>query len=344
MQQPDGNNDGPLARIVDLSHQTRSPGHGEEAGHDERLAQVVGEGHLPDGGEDPAHHAQAARGQQDQAAGVGQGDEDRIGGHDLGPTAGGLNARSSRDLAPFQQAQNRQNDAADRDQGQIDVGRHAAVEEAGLEQAQAQHHQRHGREDVAEQAHALQEAPGLEVLDQAGGPAAAIGGDAGGHGALGQAQGFVAQGVGQGGGAVGRHPQGCGLHGRQPQGGGSAEQDQGARRHGAHQHDEQAGPGVEQQDVAVPEGGAVDQAEQGQPEQPPPQQPPARLVPAFAADQKDRHAEQHGEQGDELLMEEDLDRPVGHGRGADQGKGRLLGRHGRIHGQGESRGVDRQDA
>ncbi|MNE19929.1 hypothetical protein D3C80_1130290 [compost metagenome] len=88
----------------------------------------------------------------------------------------------------------------------------------------------------------------------------------------------------------------------------------------------------------------MDQAEQGQPEQPPPQQPPARLVAALAADQKDRYAEQHGKQGDELLMEEDLDRPVGHGRGADQGEGRLFRRHGRIHGQGESRGVDRQDA
>ncbi|MNV62506.1 hypothetical protein D3C71_1550540 [compost metagenome] len=88
----------------------------------------------------------------------------------------------------------------------------------------------------------------------------------------------------------------------------------------------------------------MNQAEQGQPQQATTQHPLACLVAAFAADQKDRHAEQHGKQGDELLMEEDLDQPTSESRSADQRKGRLLRRHGRVHGQGEGGGVDREDA
>jgi hypothetical protein len=109
------------------------------------------------------------------------------------------------------------------------------------------------------------------------------------------------------------------------------------------QQHQEAGQGIEQQDVPVPEGDSVDQPDQPQPEQARSQQTAARLVAALAADQEDRDAEQHGEQGPHLVAEEDvMDQPAGDGVGVPARLQRGRGQHAVRPEEGH--GIDRQNA
>jgi hypothetical protein len=89
----------------------------------------------------------------------------------------------------------------------------------------------------------------------------------------------------------------------------------------------------------------VQHAEQQQPEQPAPEHiTPLRVRVALAADQEDRHAEQHAEQRHELLVEEGGHDPPGGLRAPLERQGRQGGVVADLEGHGEGRRVDEQDA
>lgn len=99
-----------------------------------------------------------------------------------------------------------------------------------------------------------------------------------------------------------------------------------------------------EQDVAVPQQHAVQDAEQAQPQQASPQQHATALIRFFAPNQEDRHAEQQGEEGAELVLEEDVRDPQPHQiRVAGRARRRCLGHHD-LEGPGKGHGVDGEDA